>query len=302
MNGQLNFAVSSAEIKPSASSSSEKEQPGKTTNKKEDLEAQSAAALAFFRAAVDPATSKIYSFWMVPIAHVYVVWAFFADWCTNLQSVSRSQAAIASHYDRSTKAIECMTAPSMVYTCGHWGPDCVHNLEEAQRAKMALVAEKMCFPRRLPNSPAPTITVLDIGCGYGALGKFLTDNYNVKCTVRAANAPNELFFLPQKYLNIWFSFLCTFHYVAGFTTSNCFASFACYFFFSSHHQGISISSEQVAWANKHVCNDRLSVVFTDYRTMPQEWEFDAIVSVDGIFQPLRHFLLPHPFPFVILFY
>jgi len=192
MNGQLNFAVPSAEVEHNGSSGSTKERSAKCKNEKEDLEAQAEAALAFFRAAVDPATSKIYSCWMVPIAHVYVAWAFFADWCTNLQSVSRSQASIASHYDRSTKAIECMTAPSMVYTCGHWGPDCVHNLEDAQRAKMALVAEKMCFPRRLPNSPPPTITVLDIGCGYGALGKFLTDNYNVKCTVRAAIVPGQL--------------------------------------------------------------------------------------------------------------
>jgi len=44
-------------------------------------------------------------------------------------------------------------------------------------------------------------------------------------------------------------------------------------------QGISVSEEQVAWANKHVCSDRLRVVFTDYRTMPADWAFDAIVSV-----------------------
>jgi hypothetical protein len=187
MDGQLDFAASYADAKaPNSAAAAAQKNPTKAKAKKEDLEAQSAAALAFFRAAVDPATSKIYSWWMVPLAHVYVAWAFFADWCTNLQSVSRSQASIASHYDRSTKTIECMTAPSMVYTCGHWGPPCVRNVVDAQRAKMALVAEKMCLPRRTPDSPPPTVEVLDIGCGYGALGKFLTDNYNVKCTVSAA--------------------------------------------------------------------------------------------------------------------
>lgn len=36
----------------------------------EDLEAMTEAALKFFRAAVDPATSKIYSCWLIPAAHV----------------------------------------------------------------------------------------------------------------------------------------------------------------------------------------------------------------------------------------
>ena len=177
MEGQVNFSASYAESKEAAATEA-------SPMKKEDLEVQSAAALAFFRAAVDPASSKMYSWWMVPVAHIYVAWAFFADWFTNLQSVSRSKASIASHYDRSTKTIECMTAPSYVYTCGHWGSG-AGSVSEAQRAKMALVAEKMCLPRRTANSPSPSMTVLDIGCGYGALGKFLTDNYNVICTVRA---------------------------------------------------------------------------------------------------------------------
>lgn len=197
MDGQLDFAASYAEAPAANPSGAAKKRPTKA--KKEDLEAQSAAALAFFRAAVDPATSKIYSWWMVPLAHVYVAWAFFADWCTNLQSVRRSRASIASHYDRSTKTIECMTAPSMVYTCGHWGPECVRNVADAQRAKMALVAEKMCLPRRTPVSPPPTVAVLDIGCGYGALGKFLTDHYNVKCTVRACGGGGQpRAFTPQQ--------------------------------------------------------------------------------------------------------
>ncbi len=113
----------------------------------DDLDDMKEAALAFFRAAVDPATSKLYSWWLVPAAHVYVAWALFADMVTNLQSVTRSRAAIASHYDKCTKTIEVMTAPSFVYTCAHWGAGAA-NVTEAQRAKMNLVCEKLLLSRK----------------------------------------------------------------------------------------------------------------------------------------------------------
>ena len=51
---------------------------------------------------------------------------------------------------------------------------------------------------------------------------------------------------------------------------------------SSRYQGISISEEQVAWANKHLCSDRLKIVLSDYRAMPEDWIFDAIVSVRSV--------------------
>lgn len=69
----------------------------------EDLDDMTEAALSFFRAAVDPSTSLIYSWWLTPLAHVYVAWALFGDYVLNLQSVDRSRKAISSHYDRCTK-------------------------------------------------------------------------------------------------------------------------------------------------------------------------------------------------------
>lgn len=124
------------------------------------------------------------------------------------------------------QVIEVMTAPTYVYTCAHWGAGAT-NITEAQRAKMNLVCEKLLLPRK--GSGLPRKRVLDIGCGYGALGKFMTTYYDVEFT------------------------------------------------------GISISSEQVAWANSNVCHKDLKVVLCDYRTMPVEWKFDAIVSV-GMFE------------------
>mmetsp|Transcript_12142 Transcript_12142/g.23990 ORF Transcript_12142/g.23990 Transcript_12142/m.23990 type:complete len:511 (-) Transcript_12142:203-1735(-) len=222
MSGKLQFKEANNDIKnPSRSKNTENE----------PLELQTEAALRFFRGAVDPATSKIYSWWLVPAAHLYVMWAFVLDWIVNLQSVDRSAKAISSHYDRSTKTIESMTAPSFVYTCGHWQTGAT-SITEAQHAKMALVCEKLGLPRKGQAASSKTqkrLKVLDIGCGYGALGKFMSTHFHVDFT------------------------------------------------------GISISQEQVDWANKNVCDEHLKVVFCDYRAMPKEWMFDGIVSV-GMFE------------------
>lgn len=251
MAGKLSFtSVESADKKEEAT-------PATSPPSKEPLEQQAEAALALFRGAVDPSTSAIYSSWLVPAAHIYVMWAWFLDFFTNLQSVRKSADSISSHYDQCTKTIESMTAPSYVYTCGHWAAGAA-NITEAQHAKMGLVCEKMNLPRKTGKGssssgeePKKKVRVLDIGCGYGALGKFMTSHFDVEYT------------------------------------------------------GISISREQVDWANRNVCNQDLRVIYCDYRRMPtddlsspdSEWMFDGICSV-GMFEAVgpanyREFLQIH---------
>jgi len=60
----------------------------------------------------------------------------------------------------------------MQYTCGYWKT--AQNLEEAQQAKMELIAQKLKLK--------PGMRVLDIGCGFGTLGKYLAKYYGVTVT------------------------------------------------------------------------------------------------------------------------
>jgi len=60
----------------------------------------------------------------------------------------------------------------MQYTCGYWKD--AKNLNEAQVAKMELIAQKLKLE--------PGMRVLDIGCGFGTLGKYLAKYYGVSVT------------------------------------------------------------------------------------------------------------------------
>ncbi len=66
---------------------------------------------------------------------------------------------------------ENMLDPWMQYTCGYWKD--VNNLNDAQVNKMKLIAKKLDLK--------PGMRVLDIGCGWGTLCKYLAQNYGVEC-------------------------------------------------------------------------------------------------------------------------
>lgn len=89
-----------------------------------------------------------------------------------------------------------MTAPSNVYTCGYWAAGAA-NITEAQRAKMTLVCEKARLPRHNAHgndaSRRKPVRVLDIGCGYGALGKFMTEHYDVQYVGVTISAEQQKF-------------------------------------------------------------------------------------------------------------
>jgi cyclopropane-fatty-acyl-phospholipid synthase len=59
----------------------------------------------------------------------------------------------------------------MQYTCGYWAR--ADNLNDAQLHKMELIAQKLKLK--------PGMKVLDIGCGWGLLCKYLAENYGVQC-------------------------------------------------------------------------------------------------------------------------
>lgn len=57
----------------------------------------------------------------------------------------------------------------MNYSCGYWKD--AKNLEEAQQNKMAFIGRKLKLK--------PGMRVLDIGCGWGGLAKYLAETYQV---------------------------------------------------------------------------------------------------------------------------
>ena len=67
-----------------------------------------------------------------------------------------------------------------VYTCAYFAPG-IETLEAAQQAKMELVCRKL----RLK----PGETVIEAGCGWGSLGRYMARHYGVK--VRAFNISRE---------------------------------------------------------------------------------------------------------------
>lgn len=61
---------------------------------------------------------------------------------------------------------------NMIYTCGYWKD--AKNLDEAQIHKMNLIGRKLKLK--------PGMRVLDVGCGWGGLCKYLAETFGVQMT------------------------------------------------------------------------------------------------------------------------
>lgn len=76
-----------------------------------------------------------------------------------IHSRARDARAISHHYDVGNDFYALVLGPSMTYSCAFWGED-VETLEEAQTAKVDLVARKLGLTEDM--------RVLDVGCGWGS--------------------------------------------------------------------------------------------------------------------------------------
>jgi cyclopropane-fatty-acyl-phospholipid synthase len=91
-----------------------------------------------------------------------------------------SAEAIAFHYDVGTDFYSLWLDPLLVYSAARWrgpldrGPSPVRSLEEAQLAKLDFHLDAV--------RPAECRTLLDIGCGWGALLKRALDRGFERCT------------------------------------------------------------------------------------------------------------------------
>lgn len=98
----------------------------------------------------------------------------------NLNSRQESKRNIHHHYDIGNAFYQLWLDSEMLYTCAYFSDPMV-TLEEAQRAKMDLVCRKL----RLK----PGQSVVEAGCGWGALARHMARNYGV--TVMAYNLSHE---------------------------------------------------------------------------------------------------------------
>jgi len=87
---------------------------------------------------------------------------------------------IHHHYDISTDFYKLWLDPKLVYTCAYFS-DSSTSLEDAQRAKLDLVCRKLWLQ--------PGETVVEAGCGWGALSLHMAREYGVR--VKAFNISHE---------------------------------------------------------------------------------------------------------------
>jgi cyclopropane-fatty-acyl-phospholipid synthase len=95
-------------------------------------------------------------------------------------SIQRATRNARHHYDLGNDFYRLWLDPQLLYTCAYY-PDPAMSLVEAQTAKMDLVCRKL----RL----RPGQSVVEAGCGWGALALHMAANYGV--TVTACNVSSE---------------------------------------------------------------------------------------------------------------
>ncbi|MGK7295464.1 MAG: cyclopropane fatty acyl phospholipid synthase [Candidatus Wenzhouxiangella sp. M2_3B_020] len=107
-----------------------------------------------------------------------MLWQVLLSRLGNKQSRRRSRQVAEQHYDLSNRLYEAMLGPTMQYTCAYYGVDgSLETLDEAQRAKLALIARKLHLE--------PGMRVLELGGGFGELARYLAAEH--ECEVVSYN-------------------------------------------------------------------------------------------------------------------
>lgn len=88
----------------------------------------------------------------------------------NMQATHRAFIIGERHYDLGNDLFQNMLDKRMNYGCAYWKD--ATTLDEAQENKLELICKKLYLK--------PGMRVLDIGCGWGAFGKYAAEKYGVE--------------------------------------------------------------------------------------------------------------------------
>ena len=99
-----------------------------------------------------------------------IMFRILAAHIEDLPSKSRAFVIGEKHYDLGNDLFQFMLDKRMNYSCGYWKD--ATTLDEAQENKLDLICRKLYIK--------PGMRVLDIGCGWGAFGKYAAEKYNVE--------------------------------------------------------------------------------------------------------------------------
>lgn len=90
----------------------------------------------------------------------------------NMQARRRSFIIGEKHYDLGNELFQSMLDKRMNYSCAYWKN--AASLDEAQENKLELICRKLHLRSGMK--------ILDIGCGWGAFGKYAAEKYGVVVT------------------------------------------------------------------------------------------------------------------------
>ncbi len=91
-------------------------------------------------------------------------------WLINMQARSRAFIIGKKHYDLGNELFTQMLDKRMNYSCAYWKD--ANTLDDAQENKLELICKKLYLQ--------PGMKLLDIGCGWGAFGKYAAEKYNAE--------------------------------------------------------------------------------------------------------------------------
>ncbi|MDP2365327.1 MAG: cyclopropane fatty acyl phospholipid synthase [Ignavibacteria bacterium] len=91
-------------------------------------------------------------------------------WLLNMQARHRAFVIGEKHYDLGNDLFQNMLDKRMNYSCAYWKD--AKTLDQAQENKLELICKKIYLE--------PGMRVLDIGCGWGAFGKYAAEKYDVE--------------------------------------------------------------------------------------------------------------------------